>query len=207
MSDSNLIPAEDITNLPSRGVLQARADANAMRIAQENPWMANLDQEFETILSTPGSLKAIYLRFRKLADRIAAAVQPHSACKKHCSQCCHISVAISGVEADIITQVTGIKHQKGPVRMPEEGMADRYFRQPCPFLKGNACSVYQDRPMACRLHFAISDTHLMCDTRIFPADSAVPNINLNAFYFAYMSAMHVSPMEDIRYYFPSSKAK
>jgi hypothetical protein len=47
----------------------------------------------------------------------------------------------------------------------------------------------------------------MCDTRIAPVDSTAINLNLNDFWFGYMSVMHVSPMEDVRYYFPNPQTR
>lgn len=34
------------------------------------------------------------------------------------------------------------------IRTAEDG--EKHFDSPCPFLEGNACSVYEDRPQACR---------------------------------------------------------
>ncbi|MDE5270256.1 YkgJ family cysteine cluster protein [Pseudomonas aeruginosa] len=206
-SAPTLISTIDVSSLPKREALEATAQENAFRIARDAPWIVNAGEMAAEIGDQKGSLKAKYMRLRKLGDRIAEAIGPHSACQKTCSHCCHIAVAIHEVEADIIAEATGRKRTQSPSGEPVGELANRYFRQPCPFLKQNACSIYNSRPMACRLHFSISGTNAMCDTRIAPVDSTAINLNLNDFWFGYMSVMHVSPMEDVRHYFPNPQTR
>ncbi|MCD9092033.1 YkgJ family cysteine cluster protein [Pseudomonas sp. CP-1] len=204
---NELISTIDVSSLPKREALEATAQENAFRIARDAPWIVNAGEMAAEIGDQKGSLKAKYMRLRKLGDRIAEAIGPHSACQKTCSHCCHIAVAIHEVEADIIAEATGRKRTQSPSGEPVGELANRYFRQPCPFLKQNACSIYNSRPMACRLHFSISGTNAMCDTRIAPVDSTAINLNLNDFWFGYMSVMHVSPMENVRHYFPNPQTR
>lgn len=202
---TDLIPAIDLCTLPKREFLEAVAQENAFRIAQDAPWITNVGEMAAEIGEQKGSLKAKYIRLRKLGDRIASAIAPHAACQKSCSHCCHISVAINEIEADIIAEATGRKRAPSPTEATDdtETLAKQYFRQPCPFLKDSSCSIYVIRPMACRLYFSISGTSVMCDTRVPPEFSAAVNLNLQDFWFSYMAEMHKAGLEDIRYFFPS----
>lgn len=202
---TNRIPAVDLNNLPSRSLIDAAARENMYKILSEAPWIADLANLAAELNDQPGSLKAKYIRLRKLADSAGAVVAKHAACSKGCSQCCHISVAINQVEADIISQVTGIKYRSQDPRAAESDLATKYFGEPCPFLKAHKCSIYADRPIACRLHFAISNTSIMCDTKLPPELSAVGNMDFRAFWFEYMSVLHVSNLADIRDFFGAGK--
>jgi len=202
---TNRIPVVDLNDLPPRLQLEAAATENTYRIFSEAPWIADLANLAAELNEQPGSVKAKYIRLRKLADRAAAVVAQHSACSKGCSQCCHISVAINEVEAGIISQVTGLKFRRQSPLVANSDLTNKYFGQPCPFLKGQMCSIYADRPMACRLHFAISNTAVMCDTQVPPELSAVVNMDFRKFWFEYMSVLHVSNLADIRDYFGTGK--
>ena len=199
------IPAIDLNNLPPLELLEARAKENSQQIFSEAPWIANLASLAAELNEQPGSLKAKFIRLRKLADHAGAVVGKYAACTKGCSQCCHISVAINEVEADIISKATGLKYKRQGPEVAETDLAAKYFGQPCPFLKAQKCSIYADRPMACRLQYAIGGTAVMCDTRIPPSQSAVASMNFNAFWFEYMSVFHVSNLADIRDFFGTSK--
>ncbi|WP_213664025.1 YkgJ family cysteine cluster protein [Stutzerimonas stutzeri] len=201
----NRIPVVDLNDLPPRQQLEAAATENTYRIFSEAPWIADLSNLAAELNEKPGSVKAKYIRLRKLADRAAAVVAKNSACSKGCSQCCHISVAINEVEAGIISQVTGLKFRRQSPLVANSDLTNKYFGQPCPFLKGQSCSIYAERPMACRLHFAISNTAVMCDTQVPPELSAVVNMDFRKFWFEYMSVLHVSNMADIRDYFGTGK--
>ncbi len=202
---TNRIPVVDLNDLPPRQQLGAAATENTYRIFSEAPWIADLANLAAELNEQPGSVKAKYIRLRKLADRAAAVVAQHSACSKGCSQCCHISVAINEVEAGIIGQVTGLKLRRQSPLVANSDLTNKYFGQPCPFLKGQMCSIYADRPMACRLHFAISNTAVMCDTQVPPELSAVGNMDFRKFWFEYMSVLHASNLADIRDYFGTGK--
>lgn len=111
---NELISTIDVSSLPKREALEAAAQENAFRIARDAPWIVNAGEMAAEIGDQKGSLKAKYMRLRKLGDRIAEAIGPHSACQKTCSHCCHIAVAIHEVEADIIAEATGRKRTQSP---------------------------------------------------------------------------------------------
>ena len=73
---------------------------------------------------------------------------------KQCANCCR-SMRIRITDADIprISKHLGMKHKEfiaSYLRRDEDG--DYYIKTspPCPFLKGNLCSIYEIRPEKCR---------------------------------------------------------
>jgi Fe-S-cluster containining protein len=111
-------------------------------------------------------------------DKFVSAVfsQPQNkkpCCTKGCHACCSELVIASNAEVDYIlegmseahrAEVTGkltewlekIKPMLGHDAVTE-GMALQYreLNAPCPLLKHGLCSVYDRRPMGCRVYFAL----------------------------------------------------
>lgn len=56
------------------------------------------------------------------------------------------------------------------LRRDEQMYADRYFtlRRKCPFLVAGKCAVYEQRPVACRVHFSLEETPDLCDPDLNP---------------------------------------
>jgi uncharacterized protein len=54
----------------------------------------------------------------------------------------------------------------------------KYFGQPCPFLENDRCSIYEHRPIICRLHHSFNDDSSQCDTSR-PQDELVGVAALN----------------------------
>jgi uncharacterized protein len=123
-------------------------------------------------MSTAEKIEAMW----QMADELGAIAAPHAACRKGCSHCCHISVLISGQEAELIGEKIGVKPAKvkgntGP-RDIEAG-----YHNPCPFLKDGACSIYESRPFVCRKLINIDTDALLCE--LVGRSSEVPYMNLN----------------------------
>lgn len=84
----------------------------------------------------------------------------HTPCKKGCSGCCHYSVTVSEIEIAYIEKHTQTKRRK-------EFLDKRDFHgSPCPFLKHDACSIYEARPFVCRKHVALTATNTWCSPEI-----------------------------------------
>ena len=86
-------------------------------------------------------------RIYALVDELSAYRAPYVACKQGCSDCCRMNVQISNLEAERIAAATGhrprtlvrsVKHDNG-----------KFAGEACPFLDGNACSIYEHRPYVC----------------------------------------------------------
>jgi Fe-S-cluster containining protein len=107
---------------------------------------------------------------RALYDAVAPLTHDlaqHAQCGKGCSHCCHIAVAINQAEAELIGRKTGVKPVKPANRMMEgrEKFAHAIplgYGDPCPFLVDNQCSIYDVRPLACRMHFNLDTSADLC---------------------------------------------
>ncbi len=87
-------------------------------------------------------------------------------CKAGCTACCFIDVDVSGDEAAVIINYcreTGIEIDRE--YLTKQAAVGRKSYSPlsrCVFLKGNLCSIYPVRPIACRKHWVKTDPAL-CD--------------------------------------------
>lgn len=78
-------------------------------------------------------------------------------CKKGCSHCCYTWVSIAGPEALYTAKVL---KQRDDASIAKVRLADEQTKQydfhsrppyPCPLLNEDICSIYENRPKACRL--------------------------------------------------------
>lgn len=133
------------------------------------------------------------------ADILNSAAAPHAACKRNCSHCCHIPVALAQIEADVIGKSIGRKPRQLARTLPTRETSG--YAQPCPFLKEGACSIYAHRPLACRLHISLAPHDELC--RLLPGVSVpVPLLNTQTFQALYVIRCERQPMGDIRDFFP-----
>lgn len=96
-----------------------------------------------------------------------------ASCKRGCSSCCHLNVDITDCEAQVIKK---FPHNKKNLKLHSKlGQATRHKlsreESACPFLKDNECSIYEDRPLACRAYHVVSDPKL-CDIHENPDGKA-----------------------------------
>lgn len=142
-------------------VAQLNAQANFGRLVAEVPQQI---QERESRVAAqigqlPGSAIKKLRALHKELSIILEAVEPFVACKAGCTSCCHYEVKIYPVEADLIEKRTG--HKPLPALLPDGD----FHGKPCPFLREGRCGIYDSRPMACRMHFALTSTNYWCDPK------------------------------------------
>jgi Fe-S-cluster containining protein len=142
-------------------------------------------------------------RLKKVASQISKVVTPNTACRSGCSHCCNIAAVITQTEADALAAASGRKAVKLGANVQLTETRDKWFRVPCPFLKKGRCSVYEDRPLVCRLMFNLADNPYFCNTDIPPKESHVTWLNLRQLEDGYMKAFFREPWGDIRDFFPS----
>lgn len=145
------------------------AEENRARIIQRLPPKLVAKEEgllpkFQRNKGKP--LKKLELLF-EFMDELYAAVGPYLPCKKGCSYCCHNrEIEVTELEVAYIEQKTRHRRRSMPGPAPVHG-------QPCPFLKGGACSIYAARPFLCRRHMVLTGTSHWChpdraNTEAFP---------------------------------------
>ena len=146
---------------------------------------------------------------------LASAVGSNTACRNGCSHCCHQAVSISSWEANRIRAYTGrvpfeanyenqFAGASTATKMFDvvEGSRERYKGKPCTFLVEGKCSIYEVRPMECRLLYNVSDTPSLCEDMegtmpgldLGEVHLLVALVNFDAFDFA-----------DIRDFFPDTR--
>lgn len=182
---------------------QAKADSdrNFAALTEAHPWLENLAELGQAAIARVDKPTG----FRKLvilADRVNQATADFVACKKGCAQCCHIAAVITEVEAKILAKAGGRKMAKVRKTGNREALVKKYFGVPCPFLKDNACSVYEHRPITCRTHTNLASTAFFCNTVIKPEWSFVPSVNMSRFNMAYGWLLRQEVAADIRDFFP-----
>jgi Fe-S-cluster containining protein len=147
-----------------------------------------------------------------------APLAPLAACREGCAACCHLPVAITSAEAQLLSQASG-----RPVETPVGGQSVAELMEdptaaaalasgprsgpvgPCPFLAGERCGVYADRPLACRLHMNLDADALLC--QVVPGRPAqVPYADTRRM-LAYALALQADEvLADIRDFFPARAA-
>jgi|GEM_PF-5303938 len=110
-------------------------------------------------------------KFLAYVDELNSIYQEYSPCKKGCSSCCDIPVAISDLEAIIIKEYldkNNIKYQQlNSLKAKQENagknelIGAKYTGIRCPFLKDDNCSIYPVRPFNCRKFIIIG----LCDMK------------------------------------------
>ena len=187
------------------GTAKETAQANAARLGQEHSAAyAEMSRAFTALQRSMTDTRQTLVRLRNLAHTWSTLVTPYSACRAHCTHCCHIPVALSTVEASIIGEAIGRSAKKFK---NSRSVSDRKFGygHPCPFLVEGRCSIYAHRPMSCRLQANLDEDELLCE---LIEDTTVPlpladNMSFYAVY-AQLSGNHV--LADIRDFFPGPPA-
>ena len=196
-----LIPVEQLPAL--RDQAEAQAAVNVAKLNAKTRRAATLGDDAMKIAQLPLSQRIRYNKLVKLVDAASVEILPFTACRKGCSHCCNIAVLMSDVEAQRIGEHIGRKPVKtGAFPADVKALQKQYFGVPCTFLKGGRCSIYEVRPLACRLHFNMADEPLMCSTAIEPKNSLVPMLNLHGVDKALFMMTLGSKHADIRDFFP-----
>lgn len=106
---------------------------------------------------------------RQAANVATQSLAEHAACRSGCSHCCNIAVGLSKTEAQQIADEIGRPLNKGAGRVV--GSAEwqsraevdmKFYGVPCTFLVDGKCSIYEFRPLACRLQLNMDFDDLLC---------------------------------------------
>jgi Fe-S-cluster containining protein len=181
---------------------QQRADSITARNGGEIARIMN--ETVPEILGAPGASRRYkYIRLVELAERAAALMAPDVTCRKGCAHCCRIPVAISAWEAGQLAKFTGRTAHPVPTPATREENIARFTGKPCPFLKDNLCTVYEVRPMVCRLFHSLEDDPELCDAGKHPGHS-IRRLNDDPFVHAWGWLLGDERTGDIREFFPAA---
>lgn len=149
-------------------------------------------------------------RFWRLADAWNKGFETVSACKRGCNHCCHQSVAVPKSEAIAIAMATGKtldpSDQNGLVpALNIEGLAglqQAHKGSACPMLVDGACSIYANRPMACRQLINLDVDEMLCE--IIPGESVpVPYADSTQIDVCFAAHTGQETWRDLRDWFPT----
>ena len=141
------------------------------------------------------------------ADQIFDQAGKFAACARGCGHCCHVSVPITQFEANYMGENLGIK----PVELKQiikHELTEYGSHTPCPFLKQGECSIYEHRPLTCRMHMNFDVDNYWCLHENWQKPEAeIPRPTIQPLIDAYHTVISsVAPiMGDIRDFFPNGK--
>ena len=146
-------------------------------------------------------------RVHVVTDRVYAAAAGHMACRRGCAHCCHVAVVLTGAEAAYVGERIG----RAPADIRESRPPDvKRFSgsEPCTFLRGTECSIYEHRPMACREAHNFDEDDYWCRPENWNKPGAiVPRPTIPGLRDAYRvaSAKSGTVIADIREWFPKKE--
>jgi len=116
------------------------------------------------------AIETLYANIDVLNDSIVALAERQKipvACHKGCQWCCHQAVYANSYELHFLSEKIKVRFSPENVsklqerteikfavssKMSEEEVAK--YKSPCPLLENGACSIYEARPMACRIYLS-----------------------------------------------------
>lgn len=128
-----------------------------------------IDQGFSnaTLFS---AIESLYAAIDGMNDSIVALAQRQNlkvACQKGCHWCCHQAVYANSYELHFLSEKIKTRYSAQKIskwtqaadvklaatsKLNEQQLAN--YKAPCPLLEDGACSVYDARPMACRIYLS-----------------------------------------------------
>lgn len=173
--------------------------------ARLQPHVEGIKRDGNAILRSPKSKTEKVYAVWALADRFYSVVGKNVACRRGCSHCCHIAVALTVAEAEAVGKRIGRKpHKDVPLRIDAKIGVEWGYHNPCTFLRNGECSIYAHRPLACRAHYSLDVDALLCELRP-PQASPVPYMNpldINTLMLKAVQPESPNCIADIREFFP-----
>lgn len=188
--------------------IDERVDAVNARL---DPHRDEIDRKLARIVYENRSLRSKIAAIWKVADDMGALTGDAVACKRGCSHCCHIAVGVPRQEAELIGERIGRKPLHAEARTHFEDF-DWGYHNPCAFLRDGECSIYEHRPLACRVHYSVDTDNVLCELSP-PHTHQTPCLNTTQFTFALMqvctigTAGTIPHCADIREWFPREGSK
>jgi Fe-S-cluster containining protein len=79
-------------------------------------------------------------------------------------------------EAKAMSEASGIPYQRIKARPHQLSMvmAGKHTGSPCPFLEKGRCSIYEARPLICRIHHSLEVSASTCEFNRATPDYSIP---------------------------------
>jgi hypothetical protein len=84
---------------------------------------------------------------RQKFEQLALAILEYFDCDRCCKCCREMPIHLNDADLERIYPLDGA----AIFDKMDENEVDNYLKTPCPYLKGNACTIYDARPMSCRM--------------------------------------------------------
>ncbi len=84
---------------------------------------------------------------RRRFEQLALAILEYFECERCCKCCREMPIHLNDEDIDRIWKVDG----DALFDKLDENEVDDYLKTPCPYLKGNECTIYESKPMSCRM--------------------------------------------------------
>ena len=141
------------------------------------------------------------------ADQIFDHAGKFAACARGCGHCCHVSVPITDLEARYMGEHLNIKPVELKLSVKHE-LSEYGSHTPCPFLANGECSIYEVRPLTCRMHMNFDRDNYWCLHENWQKPEAeIPRPTIQPLIDAYHMVISTTKpiMADIRDFFPHGK--
>jgi len=142
-----------------------------------------------------------------MADQIFDHAGKFAACARGCGHCCHVSVPITEFEARYMAENLGIKLVELKQSIRHE-LSEYGSHTPCPFLANGECSIYEVRPLTCRMHMNFDRDNYWClHENWLKPEAEIPRPTIQPLIDAYHMAIGSTRpiMADIRDFFPQGR--
>jgi Fe-S-cluster containining protein len=153
----------------------------------------------------PGKVEMV----RRMAAELASAARDLVPCSRGCSACCHMPTHVIAEEAAVIAAETGAQLAEPAHWFDGREVGHHYEGVPCTFLVDGLCSIYLNRPFACRIHIHIDRDNTLCE--VVPGEPIrVPRLDTRRFDSYYVQAFGPAAdarLADIRDFFPKGLAR
>lgn len=187
-----------------------KPDALATMVKWYEPQLLSSGKKLHAALSANTSHRIKIYRIQTIMSEFRENPAAHTACKKGCSNCCHMQVHLSQTEANAIGDRIG----RRPIQLnSEHKMQDvnAYGREtPCTFLIDGACSIYENRPFICRDYVNSDRDNLLCSFENWdllkandPRYAVFPRPDTQFLTEAYINICRADVFGDIRDFFPA----
>ena len=196
-------PWGEVRTVPQ--AVQRLAREKLMALYRASPWLEKIDGAAMAIVRADVTHKKRLKMLRALADKVNAAVSKEAACKRGCNACCKIQVEMSVWEAGLIGAELGLEVKTPPELNDSKARSLELLGRACGFLKEGECSIYESRPLACRIHHSLNLDAAMCQPDVKPEDSMVPSLTLTGIKEVYAVCSGSMRMHDLSDFFEEAR--